>query len=454
MAGYGEIAYGTGLYKYDDSTSTVEIIDPFFPGNDDSYLSSLVKPGRKIEVWVGFELEDGSEEYTPYGTFWSNDWNTPVLSPDASTTGRDRMELLRNATFGDSSVYMGYTLYQLAEVVLNSAVANTPMPDLTWTIDPYLSNIIVPVGWFERKSYFDALKKISSACLGQVYMNRSDVLVIESYRTNIPTTATPDYQIDASMFFNRDNPVAKNEIINVMEVTTHPLSIPGSTSTVYESTDGITLQPLETRVIDVKYSTPPVSGGSASISDAGGLSVSITAAEYYAWGAVITVANASPFGGDIKLEIEGYQITEEGSITVTKTASDSKASNGVVTHLYEDNHLIQTETHADIIGTYGVLLYKEGRRDAVVTWMGHPAVELADLVEVPVYQKGAIDNKSNYIIYKQETRIDDDGLEITTSGREANVTDIPPTVYQDTDGASTEWQDTDTATDFYQDTDE
>jgi hypothetical protein len=156
-----------------------DFIDPYFYGNTDSYLNNLLIPNRKIQAFIGLVLPDGSVEWIPMGTFWSGDWSAPELSPNVSTSARDRMEFLRKAEFTVSEIYTGITLLDLAEIVLTDAKLKVAiLADLTWNIDSELADYIVPIAYFPRQDYFKCLKQIAESCRGQVFMSRNDVLTI------------------------------------------------------------------------------------------------------------------------------------------------------------------------------------------------------------------------------------------------------------------------------------
>jgi len=154
------------------------VTDPFFPANPLSHLHLLVKKNRKIRAWIGVELPDKSIEYQILGTFWSDDWTVEEPEFSASTSCRDRMEGLRNALYSTSELYENITLYDFAEIVLNSARDSIPMPELTWAISTKLINYVLPYAWFTKKSYMECLKDIAEVCLGYAYMSREDVLIL------------------------------------------------------------------------------------------------------------------------------------------------------------------------------------------------------------------------------------------------------------------------------------
>lgn len=114
-------------------------------------------------------------EYVPLGVFWSGDWSVPEDGLYAHTTGRDRLELLRQSTYDTGEVEQDKSLYDLAVDVLSDAGLTV---DEYW-IDPMLENFIVPYSFFVSQSHREALRKIAEACVGQVYCDREGIIRVE-----------------------------------------------------------------------------------------------------------------------------------------------------------------------------------------------------------------------------------------------------------------------------------
>lgn len=166
------------------------VLNPFYPGNTNSYLRNLIKRNRKVRAWLGLVLPDSSVEYLQLGRFWTGDPKVSERSPVISFSCRDRMELLRKAEFTGSSIYENATLYDLAVTVLEHAIVNIPMTDLVYSIDAALDDIIIPYAYFPKQTYFETIRQIAEACAGRAYMDRDDILHIETDLTfNSTTTA-------------------------------------------------------------------------------------------------------------------------------------------------------------------------------------------------------------------------------------------------------------------------
>jgi hypothetical protein len=148
----------------------------YYSANEASPIRTQIKRNRIIYAWLGFELPGGAVEYTEMGKFWSGDWDTPEVGTHAQTSGHDIMELLRKATFDRSEVYVGQTLYTIANTVL--AAAKVDVPALEYLVSASLQAYTVPYGWFERGSYFECLRQIAVACMGRCYADRDGVLIL------------------------------------------------------------------------------------------------------------------------------------------------------------------------------------------------------------------------------------------------------------------------------------
>lgn len=167
------------LNNIEITVNDVTIIDPFFPSNPNSPYHGVLTKNRKVTPSLGFKLENGAYEYVKLGTFWTGDWAVTEQSPVANVSCRDRMELLRRAEYKGSPLLIDTDLHALATEVLTSARDTIPMPDLQWDISTDLQSFTLPYGWFSKTNYFQAIRTIAEACMGQAYMSRDDILIIE-----------------------------------------------------------------------------------------------------------------------------------------------------------------------------------------------------------------------------------------------------------------------------------
>jgi hypothetical protein len=345
--------------------------DQFFPANTQADLYTLVKRNRKIEPYIGFRI-NGVDTYLPKGLYWSGDWTTNEQAAGASTTARDRMELIRKVMYEDDTTYwQSKSLKFIAEEVLDQL--KSYMPDFYYVIDAELDNTVVPLAFFKRQSYFDIIKSIAQAGLAYAYMDLptdaeqaansliKDILRIKSFE-NVYCEAcdvTP-IEITKDDYINKNQPSKSEELANIINVT----------KKTFELVEG---RPKEVENSDVVYT-----------------------------------------------------VQDDPSIK----------EHGKLSYDYKENDLIQDEIQALKIAQTLLKAYKIPLKDVELQTFGDPSLKLIDAVEVPEYQRGTIDNKGVFIINKIQTeydgglRISLSGRKIVDDTPSGDIV-----IYQDTDDA-------------------
>ena len=392
----------------DDDTETR---DPYFFGNTGSRFHTLLKRNRRIVAELGFQLPDESIEYVPLGTFWSGDWQAAENGVDASTSARDMMELLRKTTFRTSEVYENATLYDLMETVLEDAA--TLIDELEYEIDAELDDYVVPLAYIKSKSHLAAIREIVEACMGRAYVDRSGVLQILG-PSCFDSAGAADLAITKDDYFGREQPAKSEELANSIEVSTQPLAEPSAAEEVYRSPETETIAAAASVTINVQYSSPPVIEAVASLENESDPSIVIADATYYAWGCDVTIYGGS--GGTFDLVVEGKPLTVANQETIVSEDTDSIRENGILRYKFPDNALVQTRAMAQDIADALLASYKTPRKDVSLEWRGNPALELADIVEVPEYQRGAIDERGDFAVTRQGITFEG-GLTATIDGR-------------------------------------
>lgn len=423
------------------------VLDPYNPANPSSIFTNLVKPNRIVKAELGFELSDGTVEYMPIGTFWTNDWQLSEDESSVTTSCRDRLGLLRDKIYDGGELWTDESLYNIADDILTYAKTYIPMPGLQWEIDDELLNITVPYGYFDKESYFDILAKISKACMGQCYMGKDDVLRLDSYHSNLYIGVDYDYEITKNNFYQLIQKSEYFEIVNIINTKTFPIEFPLTDSEVYRSNEDIPISATTTLdPIEIKFSTNPTTYSNAYLDEeTGGVTVSIVAEEWFTWGGRVTVQNTAMTSGTFKIVVDGYESTQTGIETITAQDDDSIVREGPREFDLKDNHLIQSRVQAENINNHLLDTYKEPRKDIQLQWRGNPALELGDIIHIPIYQRGSIDNHQSYIIYKNELKFDGT-LEGIIYGRKTLETELATDSAQDSDdytGSIPDYQDSD-----------
>lgn len=369
--------------------------------NAQSPLWGLLKPNRRIRLWLGAYV-DGSVEWVPLGVFWSLDWDSPDDTLEATVTARDRMELLRKGTYQSSQVQQNVSLYTLAEQVLQDA----GLTSTQYAIDAALQSIVVPYAWFNPVSHREALRIIAEAALSVVYADRDGIVRITPFAlsggTSVLTITEDDY------FLPLRAPSKQESVANEIIVTTQPLRPAAVSEEVYRSNSPITVPAGQTVTVTADYNQPPVIEAVASL-DSPPAGVSIVAATYYGWGAQVSIQNAGVSAASVILVVTGKPLTIQNKERAIARDEASIRDNGPLRYEFPDNPLVQTLSQAQQIADALLASVKDPRRDIEVDWRGNPALILGDRVTV----KG-----QDYYVIRQE--IDWNGaLSARLTGRKA-----------------------------------
>lgn len=332
------------------------------------------------------------QEWVPLGTFWSGDWHVPEDDVYAQTTGRDRLELLRNSTYSTSTVQTNKTLYDLAQNILQDA----GLTKEEYYIDTELQQFHVPYAWFDSQSHREALRKVAEACLGQVYCDRNGIIRIEG-PSFLQSQTEPVTTITQDDYFRKDNPVKWSEIANYIEVETQPLR-PDVSQEVYRSNEPISITAGQTKTITAYYNHTPCIEATATLENAVS-GAEITKATYYAWGADVTVFSTNTGTFELVINAKPLKVLNKEKTIARDDASI--ADNGVLKYTFPANPLVQTREAAQKIADTLLASFKNPRRDVEVEWRGNPALLLGD--RIAVIDK---DETNEYYVTRQELEFD------------------------------------------------
>jgi hypothetical protein len=290
--------------------------------NENSPLKNLLKPNRRIQVWLGTETSSG-EEWVPLGTFWSLDWDSPDDTLEATVTARDRMELLRKGTYQTSQVQQNKSLYELAELVLQDAGLNSS----EYVIDTDLQNIVVPYAWFNPMSHREALRQIAEAGLAAAFQNRNGKIQIESFLLSVDE---PVLEITEDDYFPPLRaPSRQDQVANEIIVDTQPLRPATTAEEVYRSNEPITIPGNSTKTITAFFNEPPVIEAAAYL-DNPPSGVSIVDVTYYGWGASVKIQNTNATDKQVALVIQGKPLIVQNKERANARDEASITENGVL----------------------------------------------------------------------------------------------------------------------------
>lgn len=366
----------------------------FDPSNKNSPLYGLLKRNRRMRAWLGAEVKQGEIEWYPLGVFWTLDWNAPNSQMYVDTTGRDRLELMRLTDFTKSQVYQDYSLYQLAEIVLQ----DYGLKPEEYVLDPKLENIIIPYAWFDRISHRDALAQIAAAGLARLYCDREGRVVMTVFEpADYPLYEfTKDWSI-----IDMDHPLAWSQITNVVEVKSSPLA-PGPTEEIYRSLEVITVPAGGEYSETIRFNEVPCLEVQAP-SITAGPNVYVKSYTIYAWGMDVTYQNTGLTDETItEVIIQGKKLKPTGSRVAIARDERSIRDNGIQKKTIE-NPFIQSFQRAQEIADSILATYKDPRHDVTLETRGNIALQLGDRVTAPDDNE---ETKTDYFIVRQDINWD------------------------------------------------
>lgn len=379
----------------------------FDANNTASRLFGLVKPNAYVEIYIGFDTTSGIE-YVPVFRGWCTEWDVPEQDKTATTTARDRLELLTQTDITTSTVIQDNTFYDWFEIVLNDAgLANTQ-----YNIDTVFqgTDYVVPYGWLENITHRRALEILAQGCSAVVYQDRDGLIQIKPIDA-FPTGSVKTYTRDD--YTDKNNQPIYENVANRISVTTQPLA-KNTGVTIYQTLstepEEIALSTTDTYII--YYTDKPVTDHVVSISPAVP-GVTITGSNNYSWGSEITVQNTNGTPQTFQFNVTGSTFTVQGQKTSVRSDAQSIEDNGLVRFDYPQNQFLQKKALSDKIAETLLASFKDAQRDLELSFNvgGNPSIELGDTITVT----DAYGNK-DYKIVSTEINYDG-GLGLVHRGR-------------------------------------
>lgn len=221
------------------------------------------------------------------------------------------------------------------------------------------------------------------------------------------------YVIDADEIFAKDQPSRGQTVVNHVEVWVNPLKPVDEPEEVYRSKDPVTIPAGKTETVTIQFDDEPVTEPAVVLEEAGA-NLSIVDTKYYAWGAEVTIKNAGSGAQTCRIVATGKPLKVQGREVIVKRDEVSIKENGLKKYTF-DNPFVQDRATAELIADK-LLSFSNAKRDIVIEWRGDPALQLADVVMIPEYQRRGLDQRGIFYVTKQELEFDG-GLRAKLEGR-------------------------------------
>jgi hypothetical protein len=393
------------------------IPDPFLPENSASYLNNSITKNVRLTPYIGFKEVDVSDqpvEYVQMGVFWATEWEVAESEFSARVVARDRLELLRLNTFRADEILENATLKDVAEYVFNHAKVNIPMNDLQWEVNSDLENYTVNYVWLGKVTYFEAIKKIASACMGRAYCDRYGKIIIETFASD-QTSGSHDVSIGAVDYFNQSRKM--QSVKNHVSVPVCPLEPEADASDIYES-DSITMVGLSgtIKVESVAWGDDVVLDHEVVITEEVGIEVIVISSTFYAWGATIVFFKTYGLFGTFKYKVTGKRVVAiDGNDDSVAIDEDSIRLLNKQEHRASENYLIQTQEMAGIIADAMLAALLDTWRNVECEIQGNPCTEIGDIANIEVYSK--MSAYSEFRIIRQQFKADSQGVRCMITGK-------------------------------------
>lgn len=340
-------------------------------------------------------------ELVKMGEFFATDYEMSENDSVVKITARDRMEILRKNDYRQDVLPETATLYEVAEMILNSAKTNL-MNDLEWNIDIALADITVPCPYLGNVKYFQALSKVAERCTGRCYQNRDGVIVIDGVGKDI-YNGTSDITITRNQYFTQRRTFSDESIKNYVSVEYNTLTVAEEVGEIYTTKEITISEDVQSVVETVYLGDDPVLEAIATPVDQVGVTVILSSA-MYPWGAVVTATKQSGTSGAFKIKIVGKRIAMTSSGKRTAQDDPSIRLYGKRPHDVQNNFLIQDETSAQNVANGMLATLLDNQRDITVDVPGNPSVEMGDTANIEVYHDLSASN--NYRITRQHFKYD------------------------------------------------
>lgn len=277
------------------------------------------------------------------------------------------------------------SLMALAHKILNDYDDLTDLLQGRWTIAQSYADYEIPVAYFPIVSYRDALKMIAEANAGRIYQNREGYIIVEA--ESMMTAPVKTYT--NSTIFNEKKQINPHAIFNRATVVVNEHTHDASEEIASVSID---IANGEEQIVEIKFNVDVADTITYSTLPT---DVTITNADEYTWGVILTIENTS--GGDesFTLTVSGRPWRVRGAKKKTIDDTDSIRKAGIIEFVL-DNQFVQSEDFAESLANRLIDSYGNQRRTMQIDALPEPALLIGETIN---------SNGYDYIVQSNEIEI-------------------------------------------------
>lgn len=353
-----------GSISANETTVVISNIDKeFFYDNPNSMIKDQLRKNRKIVPWLGVEIVPDKIEWHRLGTFWSDQWDVPVEDLVASVTGYDTLYVLNNLSFIDHQVYENKSVKELLEIVFTNA--KTQFALIEWYIEPALNDTIIKYAWFEKGTHTQALKKIASSGLINIFCDRQGV--INCVLRRVTQKNYQDTWSDYTNVISKTYPSMYKLLSNQINVSVTSITVAESSQILNAQDDFSVINEL---TLDFQFNAPYLRNGTLSVNS--DTSVTYTY-EAYSWGVRVhftgtgTVYSVSFVGDSLatkvstartaqdtkRILLDGLQQVTIAHDFIQSGDSAQQLADSILAITSDDNYYVEVSYIGDIVDTLG-----------------------------------------------------------------------------------------------------
>lgn len=353
----------------------------FYFNNSRSQVSSQLKKNRKVSGYLGWVDPDTSVlEWIPLGVFWTYKWDVPKGSLIAKCVAFDSIGLLDTTDFYDHKVMTNVSLGYLIEFIITDA--QKFVLGLTYSIDRSLYDIIVPYAWFNKDTHTQALKRVATSYMVDIYCNRQGTITARD-RTAVEPII--DEWSESTNITYTEYPTLYTTSKNTVNIPVYVINT--SLQDVINITDSFEVE--ENAVVDFLSNYP--------INDSVTVTIDSTATstyEWYSWGLRITFTSA---GTVSSVKVNASILDIDTTTVVTKNIAELVLEDGPqIADLY--GPFIQSVERANVVADSFLENAQLNKFDAEVQYRGNPGLMLGNSIKL----KESIAPTDEYVMKRQQ----------------------------------------------------